>query len=116
MCVFFFYIYLFRFVHVLIHPLIYQCRPRLAVTLKDPKSGRGMHVFTTAPGLQFYSGNFLDGTLEGKGGVKYPRHAGLALETQAFPNSLNEAKFPSVVIRPGEEYRHVVKYKFYTFE
>jgi aldose 1-epimerase len=91
------------------------CRPELAVTLKHAASGRGMHVATTAPGLQFYSGNFLDGSLEGKGAVKYVRHGGLCLETQGFPNAVNEPAFPSVVVRPGEVYRHVLKYTFFTF-
>lgn len=87
--------------------------PQLAATLVDPASGRGMNVLTTAPGVQFYSGNFLDGSLRGKGGAAYPKHAGLCLETQGFPNAINTPNFPSVVLRPGEEYRHAVVYHFF---
>ncbi|PSC74817.1 Galactose mutarotase [Micractinium conductrix] len=84
--------------------------PQLAATLYHPPSGRGMNVSTTAPGMQFYSGNFLDGTLSGKGGAVYKQHAGLCLETQGFPNAINQDSFPNVVLRPGEEYRHLVVY------
>ncbi|KAL4447516.1 hypothetical protein ABPG75_004735 [Micractinium tetrahymenae] len=87
--------------------------PQLAATLVDPASGRGMNVLTTAPGVQFYSGNFLDGSLRGKGGAAYPKHAGLCLETQGFPNAINTPSFPTVVLRPGEEYRHTVIYQFF---
>ncbi|GAB4816199.1 hypothetical protein N2152v2_003245 [Parachlorella kessleri] len=87
--------------------------PQLAATLLDPKSGRGMDVLTTAPGVQFYSGNFLDGSLTGKGGAVYQKHAGLCLETQGFPDAINQPGFPSVVLRPGEEYRHTVVYRFF---
>lgn len=87
--------------------------PQLAATLVDPGSGRGMHVLTTTPGVQFYSGNFLDGTLQGKGGAVYQKHAGLCLETQGFPNAINQPNFPSVVLRPGEAYRHVLAYQFF---
>jgi len=89
-------------------------QPQLAATLVDHGSGRGMNVLTTAPGLQFYSGNFLNGTLKGKGGAIYAQHAGLCLETQGFPNAINQPKFPSVVLRPGEKYRHVVIYQFFS--
>ncbi|PRW60803.1 Squalene synthase isoform A [Chlorella sorokiniana] len=88
--------------------------PQLAATLVDPGSGRGMNVLTTAPGVQFYSGNFLDGSLRSKGGAAYVKHAGLCLETQGFPNAINTPNFPSVVLRPGEEYRHTVVYQFFT--
>ena len=74
-----------------------------------------MRVSTTAPGVQFYSGNFLDGAVVGKAGAAYPRHGGLCLETQGFPDAINQPSFPSVVVRPGEEYRHVVQYEFFTF-
>jgi aldose 1-epimerase len=93
---------------------IAHCRPQLAATLVDPGSGRGMNVLTTAPGVQFYSGNFLDGSLRSKGGAAYVKHAGLCLETQGFPNAINTPNFPSVVLRPGEEYRHTVVYQFFT--
>lgn len=87
--------------------------PQLAATLLDPASGRGMHVLTTAPGVQFYSGNFLDGSLRGKGGAVYAKHAGMCLETQGFPNAVNQQNFPTVVLRPGGEYRHVLVYQFF---
>ncbi|KAK9816724.1 hypothetical protein WJX72_004250 [[Myrmecia] bisecta] len=88
--------------------------PKYAATLHDPKSGRVMKVLTTAPGMQFYSGNFLGGGASGKGGVAYPKHGGLCLETQAFPDSINQPSFPAVVIRPGEQYHHEVQYHFST--
>lgn len=86
---------------------------RLAAKVWDPSSKRAMEVFTTAPGVQFYSGNFLDGIV-GKGGAVYNIHAGLCLETQGFPNAVNEPRFPSIIVRPGESYRHVMVHKFYT--
>lgn len=73
--------------------------------LHDPRSGRTLRISTTEPGLQFYSGNFLDGTLVGSGGGTYRQGDGLALETQHFPDSPNEPDFPSTVLRPGQEYR-----------
>lgn len=71
-----------------------------------------MEVFTTEPGLQFYSGNFLDGTLTGKNGIKYTHRYGLCLETQHFPDSPNKPSFPSVVLNPGEVYKTTTVYKF----
>ncbi|KAK9806064.1 hypothetical protein WJX73_010775 [Symbiochloris irregularis] len=88
--------------------------PQLAAELFEPRSGRQMKVLTTAPGLQFYSGNFLDGSLTGKGGIAYERHAGLCLETQGFPNAVNESRFPSVLLKPGEKYIHETHYVFTT--
>lgn len=80
-----------------------------------PTSGRYMEVFTTQPGLQFYSGNFLDGTLTNtKGGAKYVQHAALCLETQHFPDSPNQPSFPSTILKPGETYHHTTVYKFST--
>ncbi|WP_432510311.1 aldose epimerase family protein [Kineococcus sp. SYSU DK001] len=76
-----------------------------AAVLHDPRSGRTLRISTTEPGLQFYSGNFLDGTLVGTGGGTYRQGDGLALETQHFPDSPNQPDFPSTVLRPGEEYR-----------
>jgi aldose 1-epimerase len=76
----------------------------LAARLTDPKSGRSMEIRTTEPGLQFYSGNFLDGTITGKGGHVYGRRSGLCLETQHFPDSPNQANFPSTILRPGQTY------------
>jgi aldose 1-epimerase len=79
--------------------------PSRAARLTHPGSGRVLEVSTTEPGLQFYSGNFLDGTLKGKAGRPYPHRAGLCLETQHYPDSPNRPEFPSTVLRPGQEYR-----------
>lgn len=80
-------------------------------TVHDPASGRIMKVYTTEPGLQFYSGNFLDGTNKGKG-TTYNKHNGFCLETQHFPDSPNQPDFPSVVLRPGQTYAYLTIYKF----
>ena len=74
-----------------------------AAVLTDPLSGRSMQVTTTQPGLQFYSGNFMDGKPSGKGSV-YGYRTGLCLETQHFPDSPNRADFPNTILRPGETY------------
>ena len=84
----------------------------LAATLYHEPSGRFMEVFTTQPGIQFYTGNFLNGSLTGKGGRKHIKHAGLCLETQHFPDSPNQPSFPSTVLRPGEKYHETTIYKF----
>ncbi len=86
----------------------------LAARVTEPTSGRVMTVYTTEPGVQFYSGNLLDGRLAGKGGVRYKRRSGFALETQHFPNSPNEPSFPSTILRPGETYRSRTVYQFDT--
>jgi aldose 1-epimerase len=78
----------------------------------DSASGRVMEVLTTEPGMQFYSGNFLDGTLTGKGGVRYQKRSGFCLETQHYPDSPNHANFPSTVLRPGETYKTTTVYRF----
>jgi aldose 1-epimerase len=78
----------------------------------EPASGRVLEVFTTEPGVQFYTGNFLDGKTPGKGGVTYPRRNAFCLETQHYPDSPNQPKFPSVVLNPGEDYRTITKYRF----
>ncbi|MFH1161528.1 MAG: aldose epimerase family protein [bacterium] len=83
-----------------------------AATLIDPRSGREVKIYTTQPGIQFYSGNFLDGTIQGKGGKIYQKHYGLCLETQHFPDSPNQPAFPNTILRPGEEYKEVTVYKF----
>jgi aldose 1-epimerase len=83
-----------------------------AATLKDPKSGRVMECWTTQPGVQLYTGNFLDGTLTGIGGTKYVKNDGVCLETQHFPDSPNHPEFPSTTLRPGETYHQVTVYKF----
>jgi len=85
----------------------------LAATLYHAASGRVMEVYTTEPGVQFYSGNFLDGTLTNtNGGQKYVQHAALCLETQHFPDSPNQPTFPSTILKPGEKYTHTSLYKF----
>lgn len=86
----------------------------LAARLASPASGIEMEVWTTQPGVQFYSGNFLDGSLVGKGGQAYGKHAGLCLETQHFPDSPNHPEFPSTVLKPGDIYRHTTLYRFST--
>ena len=88
--------------------------PRLAARVYEPKSGRKLLVKTTAPGLQLYTGNFLDGTLVGKSGRPYVHRGGFCLETQHFPDSPNQPGFPSTVLRPGETYRQVTEYVFMT--
>lgn len=85
---------------------------KFAARVRDPKSGRTVEVSTTEPGLQFYSGNFLDGSNVGKGGKVYKHRYGLCLETQHFPDSPNQPKFPSTVIRPGTPYKSTTIYKF----
>lgn len=90
----------------------YDGSVRKVATLYDPQSGRVMEILTDQPGMQFYSGNFLDGTTTGKGSLKYNQHTALCLETQAFPDSPNKAHFPSVVLRPGEEYKQTTIYRF----
>jgi aldose 1-epimerase len=77
---------------------------QLAAKLRDPDSGRTLRMWTTEPGIQFYSGNFLDATLVGTGGHVYRQSDGLALETQHFPDSPNQPQFPSTTLRPGETY------------
>ena len=76
----------------------------LAARLSDPASGRTLEIRTTEPGLQFYSGNFLDGAIIGKGGIVYQRRSGLCLETQHFPDSPNHPNFPSTILEPGRMY------------
>jgi aldose 1-epimerase len=85
-----------------------------AAFVRDSNSNRGLEVWTTEPGIQFYSGNFLDGTARGKAGHCYPWRSGFCLETQHFPDSPNHPSFPSTVLRPGQEYRSTTIYKFST--
>lgn len=84
----------------------------LAARVEEPTSGRVLEVHTTEPGVQFYTGNFLDGSLTGKGGVKIQRRAGFCLETQHFPDSPNQPKFPSTVLKPGQTHRSTTVWKF----
>jgi aldose 1-epimerase len=87
----------------------------VAAKLRDPASGRQLTVLTTEPGLQFYSGNFLDGTLYGTSHRQYRQGDGLALETQHYPDSPNHSNFPSTVLRPGQTYQTSTVYAFSTF-
>jgi aldose 1-epimerase len=86
----------------------------LAARLEDPGSGRVLEVLTEEPGIQFYSGNFLDGTLYGTSGRAYRQGDGLALETQHYPDSPNHPNFPSTVLRPGDKYDTTTVYRFST--
>jgi aldose 1-epimerase len=85
---------------------------RLAARACDPRSGRVLDVHTTEPGLQFYSGNHLDGTLRGPNGEVFSRHTGFCLETQHFPDSPNQPSFPCTVLRPGERFASTTEYRF----
>jgi len=78
----------------------------------EPVSGRVMAVYTDQPGVQFYSGNFLDGSITGKSGHVYRQYSGFCLETQHFPDSPNQPSFPSTILKPGEKYHTTTKYKF----
>lgn len=84
----------------------------LAARVKEVASGRVLEVYTTEPGIQLYTGNFLDGKLRGAGGNVYEQHTGFCLETQHFPDSVNQPNFPSTILRPGETYRSRTVFKF----
>ncbi len=84
---------------------------RLAAKVLDPKSGRSLEVLTTEPGVQFYTGNFLDGTLK-SGNKTYDQHTGFCLETQHFPDSPNQSAFPNTILRPGEKFVSQTIFKF----
>jgi aldose 1-epimerase len=99
----------------------YVLRPRgnmagsgltLAARVTEPTSGRVMEVRTTEPGIQFYSGNFLDGTIKNRKGVPYEKHAAFCLETQHYPDSVNHPNFPSTILEPGRTYRTTTVYAF----
>jgi len=85
---------------------------RLAARVREPESGRVMEVYTGEPGMQLYTGNFLDGSIVGKDEKVYEEHAGFCLETQHFPDSPNQPEFPSVTLSPGEEYRQITIHRF----
>ncbi len=85
---------------------------RYACTVKEPASGRMLEVWTTEPAVQFYTGNFLDGTITGKDGKVYPQRSGFCLEAQHYPDSPNHPDFPSTVLNPGETYTQTTIYKF----
>ena len=84
----------------------------LAAKVLEPTSGRTLEVYTTEPGVQFYSGNFLDGTIVGKHGHAYKKREGFCLETQHYPDSPNHPQFPSTILHPGETYHSRTLYKF----
>jgi aldose 1-epimerase len=84
----------------------------LAVTVYEPTRGRKLEVLTTEPGIQFYSGNFLDNTIRGKSGKTYPYRSAVVLEPQHYPDSINQPKFPSIVLRPGEVYKSSTVFRF----
>ncbi|KAK4283387.1 hypothetical protein QN277_000340 [Acacia crassicarpa] len=83
----------------------------LAAKLRDPSSSRVLKLWTDAPGMQFYTGNYVNG-VSGKEATVYEKHAGLCLETQGFPNAINQPNFPSVVVRPGQKYQHSMLFEF----
>ncbi|CAN6465981.1 unnamed protein product [Victoria cruziana] len=82
-----------------------------AARVKDPLSSRVLNLWTNSPGVQFYTANYVDGVV-GKDGFVYQKHAGLCLETQGFPNAINQPNFPSIVVRPGEKYNHSMLFEF----
>jgi aldose 1-epimerase len=84
----------------------------LMARVSEPTTGRVMEVWSDEPGLQFYAGNFLDGTITGKGGAVYQRRTGFCMEPQHYPDSPNKPNFPSVVLRPGETFHNTILYKF----
>ncbi len=98
------------------HCLVLSDRPSRplaeAVTVYEPTTGRTMSVWTTEPGVQFYTGNFLDGHHAGHGGVKYARHSAFCLETEGYPDAVNQPSFPTTILRPGEAYHTVTEYRF----
>ncbi len=85
---------------------------RVAAVVTEPTSGRSMEVLTTEPAVQFYTGNFLNGTIKGKGGVIYKKRSGLCLETEHYPDSPNQPKFPTTTLKPGETYKTTTVYRF----
>ena len=92
--------------------LFYDGKMFLAARVTEPKSGRIMEVLTMEPGLQFYTGNFLDGTVTGKYGRVNRQYDALCLEPQVYPNTPNRPDFPSARLDPGQTYRHVSLYRF----
>ncbi|KAG8123109.1 putative Aldose 1-epimerase protein [Naja naja] len=92
--------------------LVQRKEPHFCARAYHPPSGRMIEVYTTQPGIQFYTGNFLDGTLKGKEGHVYFRHSGFCLETQNWPNAMNQPNFPDVLLYPGDEYNTTTCFKF----
>ena len=85
----------------------------LAVKLSEPVTGRVLELWTTEPGVQFYSGNFMNGTVKGKRGTLYNFRNAVAIEPQHFPDSPNQPAFPTVILKPGETYHHLSIIKFF---
>jgi aldose 1-epimerase len=88
--------------------------PSFAARVHEPRSGRVMEVYTTQPGVQLYTGNYLDGSYHGRGDVLYRKHHGFCLETQHFPDSPNQPAFPPIRLDPGQQYAHQTIYRFRT--
>ena len=86
--------------------------PVQAVKVFELETGRVLEVWTTQPGMQLYTGNFLDGSLVGKRGVRYVQYSGLCLETQHFPDAVHHPNFPSIILRPDGVYRHTALFRF----
>jgi aldose 1-epimerase len=97
------------------HNLVLRGEPgklRLAARVSDPVSGRQLEVWTTEPAVQFYTANSLNGSIAGKGGVRYAKHSAFCLETQHYPDSVNHPNFPSTILKPGSTYRQETIYRF----
>lgn len=86
--------------------------PVLAARVSEPRTGRILEMYTTEPAVQFYTGNYLNGKLTGRGGVAYQKHAGFCLEAQHFPDAVHHDNFPSIILKPGQTYRQTTIYKF----
>lgn len=86
---------------------------RMCARVAHNGKGRVLEVHTTQPGIQFYTSNFLDGTIKGKGGATYPKHSAFCLETQSWPDAVNQTQFPDALLRPGEEYSHTTRFIFF---
>ncbi|XP_077960726.1 galactose mutarotase isoform X5 [Gasterosteus aculeatus] len=89
-------------------------RERHAARVCHSASGRALEVSTSQPGVQFYTANFLDGSITGKGGARYGKHSAFCLETQNWPDAVNQPSFPNCLLRPGEDYQHVTRFTFTT--
>jgi aldose 1-epimerase len=98
--------------HCFVIGMVAASAAKLAMRVREPASGRVLEIHTDQPGIQVYSGNKLSGAFAGHGGVVYRQSAGLALEPQDFPDAPNQAAFPSTVLRPGDGYRRVIRYRF----
>ncbi|OWK36364.1 aldose epimerase family protein [Fimbriiglobus ruber] len=94
-----------------VHGAKREAAPQSVAKVTDPKSGRTLEVLTTEPGIQFYTGNFLDGKVKGKGGAVYNQYGAFCLEAQFFPDSPNKSEFPSIILKPGEQYTQTTIYK-----